>query len=95
MEDDVIAVLNRVPANVVGDGKQTIQELINMKNKQRRKNPRLFSCLIKVDYEIENILAKRGLSLNSVPGLSEIVYLREKSNISTGGELQRFNRRIS
>ena len=86
MEDEVIAVLNRVPANVVGDGKQTIQELINTKNKQRKKNPRLFSCLIKVDYEIENILARRKLSLSSVPDVNELVYLREKSNISTGGD---------
>lgn len=86
MEDNVISVLNRIPANVVGDGKHTINELIKMKNKERRKNPRLFSCLIKVDFEIKNILSENGLTLNSIPKDNELIYLRGKSNISSGGD---------
>src|SRR5699024_812546 len=39
IEDEVIAVINRVPANITGDGKHTIKELINIKNKERKKNP--------------------------------------------------------
>src|SRR5699024_8750006 len=86
MHDDVIAVLNRDPANVVGDGKRTIKELINKKNKDRKKNPRLYSCLIKVDYEIENVLKDKGLSLETIPEKNEKIYLRSKSNITSGGD---------
>lgn len=86
MNDTVVAVLNRVPANITGNGKNTIKELISIKNKERRKNPRLFSCLIKVDYEVKNMLEKQSLSVDSVPASEEVIYLREKSNISSGGD---------
>lgn len=86
MEDDVIAVLNRVPANVVGDGIHNIEELIRLKNKKRKQNPRLFSCLIKIDYEIKNILNDKGYTLETIPKKGQKVFLREKSNISSGGD---------
>ncbi|MEC2158527.1 acylphosphatase [Virgibacillus halodenitrificans] len=86
MKDEVIAVLNRVPANVTGDGVNSIKKLIELKNKERRKNPRLYSCLIKIDFEIENQLSKVGYKLDSVPKEGEQVFLREKSNITSGGD---------
>ncbi|WP_188454993.1 acylphosphatase [Virgibacillus oceani] len=86
IEDNVVAVINRVPANVTGDGLHTINQLIHLKNKERKKNPRLRTCLIKVDFEIKNILDKLGLSLDSVPEAGQLIFLREKSNVSTGGD---------
>lgn len=86
MEDEVLAVLNRIPANIVGDGKHSVQELIRLKNIVRKKNPRLYSCLIKVDYEVKSRLEKKGLDLNSIPEKDEHIYLRKKSNISSGGD---------
>lgn len=86
IEDEVIAVLNRVPANVTGDGIHTIKQLINLKNRRRRRNPRLSSCLIKVDFEIKNLLKKKGLTLDYVPDKGERIFLRKKSNISMGGD---------
>lgn len=86
VEDKVIAAINRIPANVIGDGIQTIKELIAEKNKERRKNPRLFTCLIKIDYEIENTVKRAGYTLENVPEKGEQLFLRENSNISTGGD---------
>lgn len=86
IENEVVAVLNRRPANIIGDGVHTIKELINQKNKERKKNPRLYSCLIKVDFEIENNLKKLGFTLESIPENGKQIYLREKSNVSSGGD---------
>lgn len=86
MKDKVIAVLNRDPANIVGDGTSTIRQLINKKNKSRKRNPRLYSCLINVDFEVKNQLEKQNLSLESIPNKNEKVYLRTKSNITSGGD---------
>src|SRR5699024_75390 len=86
IENEVIAAINRVPANIIGDGNHTIRQLIKLKNKQRLKNPRLAVCLIKVDYEVKKYVEKAGLTLDSVLENGEILYLREKSNISTGGD---------
>ena len=86
VEDIVIAAINRIPANVIGDGINTVEKLITMKNKERRKNPRLFSCLIKIDYEVKNFIKRAGLTLDSIPNKGQQIFLREKSNISTGGD---------
>src|SRR5699024_8221883 len=49
-------------------------------------NPHLTSRLIKIDREIEVLLEEKEYDLNSIPKYGEVVYLREKSNLSTGGE---------
>jgi D-alanine-D-alanine ligase-like ATP-grasp enzyme/acylphosphatase len=82
----VIGAIRRIPANVIGDGSSTVKQLIELKNEERKKNPRLFSCLIKVDQEINEVLQLSGYSLTSVPKKGELVFLREKSNISLGGD---------
>lgn len=84
--DKVISAINRVPANVVGDGKNTISTLIKLKNKERKKNPYLASKPIKVDFEVNNMLERVGYTLDSVPKKGETVFLRAKSNLSAGGD---------
>lgn len=86
IENKVIAVLHRIPANVIGDGVHTISQLISLKNKERKKNPRLYSCLIKKDYEIKRLIDKGLFTLDSIPKKGEQIFLSEKSNISTGGD---------
>lgn len=84
--DKVIGATNRVPANVVGDGQNTIEELIKLKNIERKKNPYLAPKPIKVDYEVKNLLKISGFNLDSIPAEGERVFLRDKSNLSTGGD---------
>jgi len=86
IEDKVLGAMNRKPAHVIGDGIHTIRQLIHQKNKQRRINPHLTSRLIKIDKEITDLLARSDHKLSTIPANEEMIYLREKSNLSTGGE---------
>lgn len=86
IEDEVIAAYNRVPANIIGDGEHTIEELIDLKNRERRKNARLNSCLIEMDVEILEFIQEAGYTLSSIPKKDEQIYLRQKTNVSSGGD---------
>lgn len=82
----VVAVLNRVPANIVGDGVRKISELIKDKQDERYKNPDLFSRPMKVDSIVEHNLSAMNYSFDTVPKASEKVVLRNNANLSTGGD---------
>ncbi|HLR65024.1 MAG TPA: acylphosphatase [Pseudogracilibacillus sp.] len=86
VHDKVVAAYNRIAANITGDGESTIEELIIEKNRQRRKNARLNSCLIDIDLEILKFIHKKGYSLDSVPAKGEYLPLRQKTNVSSGGD---------
>lgn len=85
---ETVAVLHREPANVIGDGKHNIQELILEKNKDPRRGSgyRKPLELITPDNITEQFLAKQKLNLTSIPKKDQKIYLRENSNISTGGD---------
>ncbi|MEC5425927.1 acylphosphatase [Virgibacillus sp. C22-A2] len=84
--DKVIGATNRVPANIVGDGKNTVKTLIENKNNDRKKNPYLAPKPIKLDYEVLNSLKNYGYDIEGIPKLGERINLREKSNLSSGGD---------
>ncbi|WP_080872496.1 acylphosphatase [Oceanobacillus timonensis] len=84
--DKVIGATNRIPANIVGDGINSVEKLIEMKNMDRKHNPYLAPKPIKVDYEVEYMLERSGYTLESIPAKDEQVFLREKSNLSSGGD---------
>lgn len=84
--DEAVAAMKRIPANVVGDGVQTIKQLINEKNAIREENPRLISCLIKKDAELKRFIQAQGYSLDSVLANEQQLFLSSKSNISLGGD---------
>ncbi|NEU32009.1 bifunctional glutamate--cysteine ligase GshA/glutathione synthetase GshB [bacterium LRH843] len=88
LNDKVYAVLLRVPANVKGDGKHTIEELVIQKNRDplRGRDHRTPLESIRLG-ELENLMLKaQGYQIDSIPKKDEIIYLRENSNISTGGD---------
>ena len=86
--DQVLGILHRVPANVVGDGISTISELVNLKNEDPLRGKGYKTPLenIILDKNAELFLKQRGIDFNYIPRVDEIVYLRENSNISTGGD---------
>ena len=88
IEGKTEAVLLRVPANVVGDGKHTIRELVEMKNANPLRGDAKKTPLKKIELgEIEHLqLAEQGLNFESILENNEVAYLRENSNISTGGD---------
>ncbi|MFD1385907.1 hypothetical protein ACFQ4Z_03770 [Oceanobacillus oncorhynchi subsp. oncorhynchi] len=86
LDNKVIGALKRVKANVVGDGKSTVNELINKKNIERAKLPSLKNRKIKIDDELKNMLRRKGYDLNSVIPEGELVYIKSKNNVSAGGD---------
>lgn len=84
---NVSAVVQRVPANVTGDGVSTIFDLIKNKNSIRKKNPFLSKGLIKVDREVMFYVGAAGLTLDSVLEAGFNLQLRGKANASSGGDV--------
>ena len=77
----------RTPASVMGDGKNTIQWLIDETNKDPRRGYGHEKVLtqIKIDAFTEKMLEEKGYTLETVPGDGELVMLKPTANLSTGG----------
>lgn len=88
MGDEVVGVLHRMPANIVGDGNHTIEQLTHEKNKDPLRGRGYKTPLEKIQLgEAEEMFLKNhGRHWGEIPTAGEIVYLRENSNISTGGD---------
>lgn len=86
--DEVVGVLQRLPANVQGDGKKNIRELVTDKNTSPLRGEGHRTPLEKIVLgEIEETyLNLQGKDFETVPEAGETVFLRENSNISTGGD---------
>lgn len=85
--DQAVAVLERIPAHVIGDGKHTIRQLVKKFNQhplvgEGYEKP---ICKIHLDAEAKRILNKQQLTPSSVPDKNVKVFLRHNANISTGG----------
>jgi glutamate--cysteine ligase len=88
MADEVVGILHRVPANVTGNGYLTIRELVVEKNKDPLRGKGYHTPLEKIQTgEAELMfLEAQGKDFETVPDENETVFLRENSNISTGGD---------
>ena len=88
VEDELIGVLQRIPANVIGDGCHTIQELVEIKNQNPLRGVDYQRPLekIKIDDRVKYYLKMQGYELESILPIGVEVFLRENSNISTGGD---------
>lgn len=86
--EETLAVLLRVPANVVGDGVHSVAELVAMKNNHPLRGDGSRTPLKKIALgEIEQLqLKEQGLTIESIPEKNQLVQLRANSNISTGGD---------
>lgn len=86
--DKVPGILHRVPANVIGDGKSSIKELVEVKNKSSLRGKGYKTPLEKInlDDNARLFLKHLGKDFDYIPNKDEVVYLRENSNISTGGD---------
>ena len=87
IDNKVVAAAQRVPAHIIGNGKSTIQQLIDETNKDPRRGYGHENVLteITVDRDTQELLEKLGYSLETVPRNEEIVYLKSTANLSTGG----------
>ncbi len=82
-----IAAALREPAHVIGDGKSTIQQLIDKENLDPRRGYGHENVLteISVDRETLEQLAKKEYNLETVLKKDEHCYLKGTANLSTGG----------
>ncbi|MBL8181673.1 MAG: cyanophycin synthetase [Blastocatellia bacterium] len=83
----LIAVAERVPAHVKGDGKHTIQELIDITNSDPRRGYGHENVLTQIDIDNQTLrcIAKAGYTLDTKLKKNEILHLKTTANISTGG----------
>lgn len=88
INNEVVGILHRVPANVIGDGEKTITELVEVKNQDPLRGKGYITPLEKIRLEenAELFLKQQGKNFDYIPKKDEIIYLRENSNISTGGD---------
>lgn len=82
-----VAAALRTPASVIGDGKSTIQQLIDIVNSDPRRGYGHEKVLtsIKVDDFTNDILQKKGYTLETVIKKDEELWLKPTANLSTGG----------
>jgi len=82
-----VAAALRTPAAVTGDGKSSIQQLIDEVNSDPRRGFGHEKVLtnIKVDAATEKILEAKALTLESVLPAGEELWLKPTANLSTGG----------
>jgi cyanophycin synthetase len=83
----MVAVAERVPAHVEGDGTHTVGELVEITNSDPRRGIGHEKVLtkIKVDGAAVELLAKQGFGLEDVPPAGAFVKLASTGNMSTGG----------
>lgn len=84
IEGKLIAVAQRIPASVLGDGRRSVAQLAEVEN----QNPRRILGpleLLPLDEEADRVLAQQGCTRATVPEAGRRVRLRVNANISTGG----------
>ena len=81
------AAAEKFPAQVVGDGKKSIAELIAEENKNPLRGEGHEKPLTKIPFDkiTEEVLERQGLTAGAVVPAGQKVLLRESANLSTGG----------
>ncbi len=87
VNNKMVAVAERVPAHVVGNGIDTVERLVEIENQDPRRGEGHDNLLtqIKLDRMSDKLLESQGFTLDTVLKDKEICYLRATANLSTGG----------
>ena len=83
----VVAVAERIPAHVVGNGIDTIEALVEKENRNPARGEGHDNVLtqIQLDRTSDKLLELQGFDLDTVLKKDKVCYLRETANLSTGG----------
>jgi cyanophycin synthetase len=84
---ELVAVAKRVPGHVVGDGKRTISELVDIVNSDPRRGVGHEKVLtqLELDRQANLLIEQAGYTKDTVLPDGELFYLRSTANLSTGG----------
>ena len=85
LDKKVISAYERTPLNVIGNGKSTVKQLLNAKQKKFITSSR-DTCIDIKDPRIITKLKHQNLSLRSVLPRGQKIYLLDNANLSTGGD---------
>lgn len=87
VDGKLVAVAERVPAHVVGNGRSSIFELIEETNLDPNRGDGHDNVLTKIELDRTSyqLMERQGYTLNTVLPKDEICYLRATANLSTGG----------
>ncbi|HEY9825406.1 MAG TPA: cyanophycin synthetase [Stenomitos sp.] len=87
VNNKVVAVAERIPAHVVGNGVDTIEALVQEENADARRGEGHDNILtqIQLDDSAEEMLERQGYRLDTVLKSGEVCYLKATANLSTGG----------
>lgn len=83
----MVAASERIPAYVIGDGKHTVAELVDIINSDPARGDGHGKVLTKIsiDAVAMTVLARQNLSPQSVPPKDMVIRIRDNANLSTGG----------
>jgi cyanophycin synthetase len=84
---DLVAATRRTPGHVVGDGKHTVAQLVEIVNRDPRRGVGHEKVLTRLELDAHalSMLASVNLQPDSVAPANQVVYLRSTANLSTGG----------
>lgn len=87
-DGNVLAICERQPASIIGDGISTISQLIDQENLNPLRGSHHRTPLTLIEKgELETLQLKQSSrDFDTIPQKDELVFLRANSNISTGGK---------
>lgn len=83
----LVAAAKRTAAHIIGDGKSTVQQLVDLVNTDERRgygHEKVLTQITINDLTL-GILEEKGLTVDSVIPEGEFVKLKDTANLSTGG----------
>ncbi len=87
VNNELVAVAKRVPGHVIGDGKSTIEQLIEVVNSDPRRGIGHEKVLtnLELDAQAFRLMDEAGVKSDTVLSDGQVLYLRSTANLSTGG----------
>lgn len=85
--DRMVAAARREPAHVIGDGKHTVRQLVEIENRNPLRSDGHATSLSRIRLEDAAVatLANQGYTTESVPAAGVKVLIRRNANLSSGG----------
>ena len=81
-----VAVVGRRPPIVIGNGFDTVTQLIEAKNRMRARNPNLAKRLITMDAHRIGFIGQQGYQLSDIPKEGDEIVIDLKAGLSTGAD---------
>jgi GNAT-family acetyltransferase (TIGR03103 family) len=87
IDREVVAAAVRRPAEVVGDGRHTVTELVRSTSR-RRERATSGESSIPLDEITAEVVAESGYAMDDVPPIGERIRVRRTANLHTGGTIE-------